>query len=291
MLYEAAELSPPLWDTPLLPTAALAVTALVYVRGFRKIRRTRPALFPDWRLWCFLLGLVSLLLALASPLDTMDDLLLFMHMSQHLVFMSVAPPLLLLGAPTVPLLRGLPRWAVREILGPLLRSRAIHLLVKVLRRPAAGWLAMNIAYLGWHVPAAYERAVRSEAWHDLEHACFFFTSLLFWWTVLLPWPSRPNQSRWLVLPYLLTADLVNTGLSAFLCFSGRVIYESYAAVPRLYGINAFDDQIAAGALMWVLGSMAFLLPAFLITLQLLSRKGVANNVILQEREAPGSIQA
>ena len=44
-------------------------------------------------------------------------------MVQHLLLMMVAPPLLLLGAPIVPLLRGLPRWAARDALGPFLALR------------------------------------------------------------------------------------------------------------------------------------------------------------------------
>jgi len=66
------------------------------------------------------------------------------------------------------------------------------------------------------------------------------------------------------------AGLVNTGLSAFLCFSGRLLYPSYAAVPRLFGLSALNDQIAAGAFMWVMGSMVFLIPAMAITMQMLS---------------------
>ena len=74
----------------------------------------------------------------------------------------------------------------------------------------------------------------------------------------------------MILPYLLLADIVNTGLSAFLCFSGRLIYPSYGEIPRPFGLSALNDQIAAGALMWVLGSAVFLLPVVVITVQLLS---------------------
>ncbi|TCK74238.1 cytochrome c oxidase assembly protein [Acidipila rosea] len=259
-----------LWDTPPVATAALVLAGVVYWRGWRRIRRTRPSLFPDWRLGCFLAGLFALLLALASPLDTLDDKLLTMHMMQHLVFMSVAPPLLLLGAPVVPMLRGLPRPVIRRVIGPIFRWRIVHALQKLFSSLAFAWLAMNLFYLGWHVPAAYELALRSENWHDVEHACFFFTSLLFWWPIIQPWPSRFRGSRWVLLPYLLGADLVNTALSAFLCFSARLLYPSYANGPQVFGMSPMNDQVAAGALMWVLGSMIFLAPIMLITLQMLS---------------------
>lgn len=258
------------WNIPPLTTLALLVTALIYVRGWLLIGRTRPEQFPEWRLLCFLGGLFSLFLAIASPLDTLDDRLLSAHMAQHFVFMSIAPSLLLLGAPQVPLLRGLPRPFVRTVLGPLFRLHWLRKVGQFLTSLKPAWLMMNIAYLGWHVPKAYELALRSEGWHNLEHACFFFTSVLFWWPILRPWPTRRRALRWMLIPYILTADIVNTGLSAFLCFAGRPIYSSYALQTNPLGWNPIYDQAAAGGFMWVFGSTVFLIPAFWITLRLLS---------------------
>ena len=81
--------------------------------------------------------------------------------------------------------------------------------------------------------------------------------------------SRPRFSRWLLLPYLFLADIQNTLLSALFTFSGRVLYPHYAAMPRLGGISAQDDQVVAGVLMWVPGSIAYLLPLAWIGAQLL----------------------
>jgi len=263
------------WDVPWGVTAALVVTAVIYVRGWSQIRRTRPELFPMWRLVSFLGGVGAIFVAVASPLDTFSESLLFMHMAQHFVLMSVAPPLMVLGAPVVPMLRGMPR-VVIQVLRPLFATQVIHKIGAFLTQPKVAWIAMNVAYLGWHVPRAYEFALASENWHNFEHACFFFTSLMFWWPVLAPWPYRPTWSRWILLPYLVLADLVNTGLSAMLCFSGRLLYPSYATVARMFGLSALNDQIAAGAFMWVMGSTVFLIPAMGITVMLLSprRRGV-----------------
>ena len=104
-------------------TAALAVTAAIYVRGWNQIRRTRPELFPLWRLVAFLGGVLAVFVAVASPLDTFSESLLFMHMAQHFVLMSIAPPLMVLGAPVVPMLRGLPRPLIR-LLRPLFATQA-----------------------------------------------------------------------------------------------------------------------------------------------------------------------
>jgi putative membrane protein len=258
------------WAFPRSILLTLEITAIVYWRGWMLIRRTRPALFPVWRLMCFLAGIVSLVIAVASPLDTLSGQLLFLHMAQHYVLMCVAPPLLVLAAPVVPMLRGLPRWFVRPVLGPLIRSVWLRNFFKWLVRPRVAWILMNAAYIGWHIPAAYEFALESWEWHIVEHACFFFTSILFWWPIILPWPGRFSGSRWILLPYLLGADVINTAISAMLCFSGRVLYPSYAYQPRPFGMSPLADQAAAGALMWVLGSVVFVIPAMWITLQLLS---------------------
>ena len=258
------------WAFPFWATVGLLATALLYLRGWGKIRRTRPLMFPPWRAWCFLAGLFTLWIAIASPLNTLDSLLLVAHMTQHLILMSVVPPLLLLGAPAVPLLRGLPQSALRDGLGPFFRTPALHRVVHLLTHPACAWLAMNIAYLAWHVPPAYELALRSPGWHEVEHACFLVTSLLFWFSVIQPWPSMSRGSRWIMLPYLVGADLVNTALAAFLTFAGRVIYPSYANGPRIFGMSALSDQVAAGALMWVVGSIIYFVPLVGIAIQLLS---------------------
>ena len=256
------------WDIPPIVTSALALTALIYTRGWRRIRHTRPAQFPAWRLVTFLGGIVALFVAVASPLDTFSESLLFIHMAQHFVLMSIAPPLIVFGAPVIPMLRGLSGWTIR-LLRPLFIARVLHATGRFLTRPRVAWLAMNAAYVGWHIPRAYEFALASENWHNFEHACFFFSNLMFWWPIIRPWPSHSAQSRWMLIPYLLLADVVNTGVSAFLCFSGRLIYPSYGEIARPFGLSALNDQVAAGAFMWVCGSMIYLIPAVLIAFQII----------------------
>jgi putative membrane protein len=275
------------WDIPWAVSTALVLTALIYTRGWLLIRRTRPAQFPVWRLVVFLGGIISLFVAVTSPLDTFSESLLFMHMAQHFVLMSIAPPLIVLGAPVVPMLRGLPRFAIRGILRPLFVSHLLSKTGAFLTRPRIAWLAMNAAYIGWHIPRAYEFALASENWHNFEHACFFFTNLMFWWPIVQPWPSRAVGSRWVLIPYLLLADVVNTGVSAFLCFAGRLLYPSYALVPRPFGFGALEDQVAAGAFMWVCGSIVYLVPTMAIVAQLLSSQTSAPRAVqpLHEHKA------
>jgi cytochrome c oxidase assembly factor CtaG/ferredoxin len=248
----------------------LLLGAGIYARGWRDLRAQMPERFPAWRLAAFLGGLAMLFVAIASPLDAFAAFLLQVHMAQHGMLMVVAPPLLLLGSPALPLLRGLPVALAKSALGPFLAWPALRRLFEALGHPIAGASALVAATWGWHVPAAYELALRSPAWHAVEHASFLAAGILFWWPVVEPWPSRRRWPRFAMVPYLLLADLQNTALAALLTFSDRVLYPAYARVPRLGDLSALDDQAAAGVLMWVPMSIAYLIPAAVITVRLLS---------------------
>lgn len=257
------------WSPPIVLTGTLIVLGLVYTRGWVVIRKTRRAQFPLWRLGSFLLGLATIWLAIASPLDGFADVLLSAHMVEHLLLMSFVPPLLLLGWPVVPLLRGLPRGVTVHLLGPLIRMKALRHLGHVLITPLVAWLAMNLVFLGWHVPAAYDFALEHEHWHEFEHLCFLGTSILFWWPIVRPWPTRESYAGWLLLLYLVMADIVNTLLSAFLAFCDRPVYSYYLREPNPFDISPLSDQRAGAVVMWVIGSLIFLVPAVVLTVRLL----------------------
>lgn len=258
------------WSVPLWLTLAIVIAAVIYLRGWILIRKTRPEQFDDTRLGSFLSGLALLWLAIASPMDGFADTLLTVHMVEHLLLMSAIPMLLLYGLPVVPLLRGLPAPVTQGIIGPLLRVRALRKLGKWLVTPAIAFLLMNLGYLAWHVPAAYDLALENETWHGVEHLCFLITSLLFWWYILRPWPAEKRNSDWGALIYLALADIVMTMLSGFLTFCDRPLYPWYINHPNPFGLPVLEDQVLGAVIMWVLGSFAFLVPAMVITAHLLS---------------------
>jgi cytochrome c oxidase assembly factor CtaG/polyferredoxin len=248
---------------------SLVVTAVVYIRGWRILHRR------DTRRWhrgqpvAFGLGLTALFLALASPIEPFSALLLQVHMWQHLLLMMVAPPLLWLGAPLFPLLRGLPRSIRIYWVGPLFRAPMLRLCFGSLTHPVSALLLFTAVTWLWHAPPIYEFALRSSAWHYVQHACFIVAAMIFWYPVIRSYPSRPRWSQWLLLPCLILADLQNTILAALLTFADHVIYPYYSEVPRLGNHSALDDQAAAGVVMWVPGSIAFLIPLAWIGIQLL----------------------
>jgi len=258
-----------LWSFPPVATFAIELSAVLYLAGWWHLYRAGVPFVPPWRAVAFVSGLGTLWIALASPIDALNGLVLSAHMLQHMLLMMAAPPLILLGAPVVPMTRGLSSLGARR-LARILNWLVAEPIGHVLTNPIAGALLMGVVMFAWHTPALYELALRSEFWHEVEHASFLLASLIFWWPVVLPWPGRAQWSRWAIVPYLLLADLQNTVLSAILAFSDRVLYPSYAGAPRLFGLSAMEDQVAAGAFMWVAGSLAFIVPAIALTIQCLS---------------------
>ncbi len=250
--------------------AALGLTAGVYLRGWLSLRRRDGVgRWQTRQLLCFLGGLGAVFLALGSPVEAFAPLLLQIHMAQHLLLMMAAPPLLWLGEPFVPLLRGLPREVRTYWVAPVFRWPPARRAFGFLTRPGPAFVAFSAATWLWHWPAGYELALRSNGWHYVQHVCFLVAGLLFWYPVVRPFPARPRWSPWVLFPYLILADVQNTVLSALLTFSGHVLYPYYEEVPRLNGLSALDDQAAAGLLMWVPGSVAYLLPLFAIGLRVL----------------------
>src|ERR1019366_9260701 len=138
------------------------------------------------------------------------------------------------------------------------------------------WLASTLTVIGWHIPTLFTLGMRSEGWHAFEHATFFAAGLLFWWPVVQPWPSLARWPRWSVPLYLFFATLPCDVLSAFVTFCGRVVYPHYLYAQRLVDISALTDQECAGALMWVWVTFAYLAPAAVVTIQMLSPQRLAS---------------
>jgi cytochrome c oxidase assembly factor CtaG len=238
-------------------------------------------LIPSWRAGSFFLGLFLIWLAVGSPLAAFDEELLTVHMIQHLLLMTVAPPLILIGAPVMPLLHSLPRRFVQSILGPLLRWPPVKRIGRALSQPAFCWLAAAVALLGWHIPAVFTLGLESEGWHVVEHACFLGSGFLFWWPIVQPWPSAPRWPRWSMLVYLFLATLPCDILSAFLAFCDRVVYTIYLSTPKHFGISALEDQQCAGALMWTCVTFAYLFAAAILTTRLLSAPSTPESELMQ----------
>jgi len=215
-------------------------------------------------------GLILLGILMDSPLSTLDHDLLTAHMINHLVLMTIVAPLMLWGGPGLVLWPGDPAKSSRGFHILFLCSAPAQRVLRFFKHPVFCWLCATATVIGWHIPAVFQLAMRSRWWHDAEYASFLVAGLLFWWPVFQPLSSAREWPRWSTPLYLFLATLPCDILSAFLVFCGRVVYPSYLSAPRLFNLSPMQDQQCAGALMWVSVTFAYLLPAIVITIRILS---------------------
>jgi putative membrane protein len=234
--------------------AYVAVAATLYWVGGRGRRQVgRHAL----RTASFAAGLGTIVLALESPLDGYADRLFWAHMLQHVLLLTVAPPLILLGRPWPRMWRGLPL-RLRTAIGRTLARARWTAPVRALAHPWPAWLLFNLTIIGWHIPAAYNATLTSSTIHDLEHAMFFFTGLLFWARVIDPGPLRPALIWPTRIAYVVGAMVVGWVLAITLVLVPEPLVAHYAALAhRPGGISALTDQQLAAGVMWVPGSLSY----------------------------------
>jgi putative membrane protein len=260
------------WSFPAGLTFALLIVAALYTRGWLELRRaapTRVASLSIGRAGVFVLGLGVLGLAVALPPGAIGHELLSIHMTRHVLLGTVAPPLIWLSAPVLPILLGLPRWLGRRAHAGI-ASDALERFGCRVTHPCTAWLAGVLTIVGWHVPAALALAQRSELWHWIQNGSFFVTGLLFWWPVVQPWPAVARLAPAMAPLYLFAATLPCDALSAFLIFCDRVVYRQHADEPWHVHGSALADQQTAGALMWVSITFLYLVPALVMTVHALS---------------------
>ena len=248
---------------------ALVLVSLIYVRSWFRALRVSVSVIPGWRRASFLIGMFLVWAALASPLVAYDHDLLTVHMIQHLLLMTFAPALILLGEPLLSFWNGLPQFG-QSVFGPMFRRPFVRRSARILSQPALCWTVSALTLLGWHVPALFTLGMHSEVWHAVEQASFLGAGLFFWWPVVRPWPSVSTWPQWSTLLYLFLATLPCDLLSGFLVFSDRVAYPVYFSAPRLFGFSVLEDQQCAAALMWTCVTLVYLVPAAILSIRLLS---------------------
>lgn len=248
----------------------LILTALIYLRGWIRIRNLGLESIAGWRATSFLAGLLFLGIAVASPTAALDHELLTAHMVEHLLLMTLAPAFIMLGAPFLLFVHGIPQRLVRSVVVPVFRRPSVAWLGKVIVQPSFCWIVSTATLLGWHIPALYTVGLQSEIWHVVEHASFLAAGLLFWWPVIRPWPSAAAGPRWSTILYLFLATVPCDILSGFLVFCDRVVYTVYLSTPQRSGISALEDQQRAGALMWTCVTFVYLVAAAIVAVRLLS---------------------
>ena len=256
---------------------ALVVPALGYMRGWLRVRTSSAQAVGPWRAAGFLLGLFLIWMATASPMASGDAHLLTVHMVQHLMLMSLAPPLIWLADPVRLLSFGLPSRLTESVVLPVARWRPIKRLGRLLGHPLVCWLAATTALVAWHVPALLTLSMHSVAWRAIELASFLAAGLLFWWPVVEPWPSSSPGRPWLIVLYLFLATLPCDVLSGLLVFSERIAYPWSLSAPRNLSASVLDDQQRAGALMWTAVTIIYVVAGVIVAARSLSRSRLRIN--------------
>jgi cytochrome c oxidase assembly factor CtaG len=245
------------WSFEPVPLALIVAAGLLYWAGLRRLT-TLPR-WPSGRVWAWYGGLGAALLAVASPIDTYADVSFSTHMTQHVLLMFVAAPLFALGAPVTLALRASRHATRRQLLLPVLHSRP----VAVLTHPITAMALFTTVEYVVHLTSFYNAALTSRPVHDLEHALFVFTAVLFWWPVVGLDPAPRKMSHPVRIVYL----VLSMPLQAFLAvaiLSGEP-YQHYLALPPPWGgAHAVADLSNAGAIMWITGDLAALIAGLLV---------------------------
>jgi len=274
-----------------VPTVGAAVAGLGYFAARQRLRRS-----PDTagarsfagrgRMICFGAGLLAIVVAVDGPPDVLSGVSLSAHMVQHLLLQLVAPPLLLLGAPLSLLLRADPPWLPRRALVRVLRSRP----VRVLAHPLIALALFTLVLAGSHLTPLYNLALEKPWLHELEHAAFFVTALLFWWPAIGVDPAPHRLSYPGRLFYLLVDMPVMAYLGLAIASSSRILYPYYATHPPPWGATPLQDQGVAGTIMWIAGTFTMIPAMAVIFLRWLDDEG-RKQERREARPTPGADQA
>ena len=259
------------WNTEAWLLLLLALSAAGYALGLRRLwtsaggrRGVRTS-----QASCFALGWLALAGALVTPLDALGNHLFSAHMVQHEVLMVVAAPLLVLGRP-------LATWtwafepAQRRVVGRAFQNRQWAGLWSALTDPLGAFALHAIALWGWHVPLAFDAALRSEGWHILQHLSFLGTALFFWWSVLGHDPRGRYGPGHSALSLFVTM-LHTSALGALLSLAPTPWYAPYVGQAIALGLDPVDDQQLGGLVMWVPAALAYVVAALAVLGRMLNR--------------------
>jgi putative membrane protein len=260
--------APGFWDWSLDPAAVMvAVLAAAYWLGSRRtLTPERAAGSQRVRSGAFYAAVVVLAIALASPLDALSEQLFWAHMTQHVLLMLVAAPLIVVARPWTRLWRVLPLGWRRVLARELYSSPAtapLRALTRGLGAPAAALALFSAVLLAWHLPALFDATLRSSALHALEHTLFFAAALLLFKQVIPSPPLRASLGDVQRLLYVVAAMTVSWVLAVVLALAPTPLYPHYAHLSsRPGGISALADQQLAAGVMWVPGSITFVIIIF-----------------------------
>jgi putative membrane protein len=243
------------WNLAPLALIGILLTAASYGRGILVLRcnRRSPGLR---RVVCFYAGLLVVMGSIVSPLDALSASLFSAHMVQHLMLILVGAPLLVFGAPVVPMMLSLPR-STRAVTRSIERIRVVDAASRAVMKPVIVLALHSIVLWAWHLPSLYQAALRDEGLHGVEHVTLVATAMLFWALVI----GRRRRRRLGYGPAILltfVTALQSAALGVVLTFASAVLYPVHVGRAEAWGLSALEDQQLAGAIMWIPAGIVYL---------------------------------
>ena len=249
------------WTFEPLPTLGILAALAWWTWAVRRVDAAHPANpVARRRTAAFVGGMAALAVALLSGIDRYDTTLFSIHMVQHVLLMLVAAPLIALAAPVTLMLRVSSPATRRRWILPVLHAR----ITRFLAFPVVAWVLFAAVLWVSHFSPLFDAALEDPLIHDLEHALYLGTALLFWWPAVALDPAPWRMSHPVRALYVLLQMTQNTFLSVVILNAQTVLYPHYATVERAWGPTPLEDQQIAAAFMWVVGDLLFLTAGFAI---------------------------
>lgn len=254
----------PLWDhsgATLFVLSGCALALWIYLRGLRR-RRRRGHTVSRWRSVSYICGIVLTYLILESPFDALSDHIFWIHRIQHVALHHWIPMLLALSAPIPELVTGLPAWARRQLLVPVLRNRGVRGTWNFIQHPVvAPVLFVGLIYF-WLTPPIFDYATINETVHEIMHFSMLIEGIPFWWLMLDPKPGRVPYGRRVVILWLIMPPQMIIG--AYIAFTNAMLYPVYASLDKGWVGSYLLDQHLGGLIVWIPTSMMSVVAAMFV---------------------------
>jgi cytochrome c oxidase assembly factor CtaG len=272
---EASDIAAPVWTFDWWIIIPLYASAAIYLLGAQRIwrRAGRGRGVRRWQVTCFWCGWTCLALSLLSPLHWLGERLFVAHMVEHEMLMIVAAPLLAVARPIGAFIWALPQ-DLRAFVGRVARGGLVSMLWHVLRNPLVATAVHAIALWLWHMPLLYNTVLTNVAMHRLQHACFFFSAVLFWWSLFYG-PLR-DRGYGVAIGCLFFTSLHSAILGIFLTLARQPWYPQQGEFAALCGLTPLEDQQLAGLVMWVPPGLVYLGFALYFAALWISRAGASH---------------
>jgi putative membrane protein len=240
------------WNFNPLVSVGILLATWLYLRGVFALWRSGGADrgIRRWQVWAFLGGMVTMIIAVISPLDALGAALFSAHMVQHVLLFLVAPMLLALSRPALAISWAIPFTHRKRVLTWAHGQPGLRSLPSLLSNPVIVWMIFTGVLWIWHVPAMYDAALRSDLVHHLEHLTFLFAAYLFWAWILQPSAGRASR-RGLAVLFVFTSVMQSGLLGAILTFAPGTIYAGHLPYTAAWNLTSLEDQQLAGLIMWI----------------------------------------